>query len=47
MKVSLMLCRLMSLLSCPNAGIVAPSVALLNNLCAENDTRDKVRRFRA
>lgn len=34
--------RLMALLHCPDAAIVAPAVALLNNLCAENENRDKV-----
>lgn len=34
--------RLMGLLNCPDPSIIAPAIALLNNLCAENDNRDKV-----
>lgn len=34
--------RLIALLSCPSAAVVAPTLALLNNLCADNENRDKV-----
>ena len=35
--------RLMQLLNCQDPAIVAPALALLNNLVAENENRDKVR----
>jgi hypothetical protein len=34
--------RLMALLNCQDPRIVAPAIALLNNLCADNENRDKV-----
>lgn len=34
--------RLMGMLHCPDPSIIAPALALLNNLCAENENRDKV-----
>ena len=37
------LSRLMGLLNCPDPSIVSPAIALLNNLCAENENRDKAR----